>query len=60
MIIKVWLRTNKVGSKIEREFDIDDDELASYEDEESRLGYIDKIVQEDILHELYEWGWEKV
>lgn len=52
MRIKVWVRTDKVGSKCEREIDIDEDDDIS-----------DASMEEIALQEVWsmaEWGWEKI
>lgn len=58
MKVKVWVCTNKVGSKSERIIDVDvDDDMTSDERESS----INEQVNEFILSgTLVEWGWKEV
>ena len=49
MKLIVYAKTNKVGSKVEREIEIDGDE-----DEDT----IEEIAR-DTMFEMIDWGWEK-
>jgi hypothetical protein len=53
----VYLTTDLVGSRVEREFEIDDAELDGLSDQER-----DTLVREyaqDELANLYDWGYEE-
>lgn len=56
MKYKVTVSTNKIGSQVSREIEIDDDELAELS-VEARENYITEYAQET-MHELINWDWD--
>ncbi|HGT1414572.1 TPA: hypothetical protein ACMV83_002321 [Clostridioides difficile] len=59
MRVNVCVKTNKVGSDCELEFEIDDDDLKDMSDEE-REDYIDKIAWEYVFENFIDWNWYEV
>ena len=57
MKIKVFVSTNKVGSRCESEIEIDDSELEGYEGSE-REEFITESCR-DAMFEMIEWGYEE-
>jgi hypothetical protein len=55
---KVYLDTDLVNSRVEREFEIPDDELDGLSDE-SRNTLIREYAQDEVWH-LFDWGYEEV
>lgn len=55
--LRVWVATNKVGSKCERVVEIDDDELAEYEPGPEREDFLHEYAYDE-LPMMYEWGYE--
>jgi len=58
MKIRMYVRTNKVGSDVEDVFEIDDEELEGM-DEKEREDYISEIVS-DWKDNYMDWGWEEI
>ncbi|HBG7056104.1 TPA: hypothetical protein KQ981_003004 [Clostridioides difficile] len=59
MKINVHVKTNKIGSDCELEFEIDDDDLKDISDEE-REDYIDKIAWDYVFENFIDWNWYEV
>lgn len=57
MKLKVYVSTDRVGSRVEREIDIDDEDLEGLDDSE-RQSYLEEIAKEEMFN-LFEWGWEE-
>lgn len=53
----VYLSTDLVGSRVERDFEIDDEELEGLS-EQDRDTLIREYAQDELYH-LYEWGYEE-
>ncbi|WP_020474451.1 DUF7167 family protein [Zavarzinella formosa] len=58
MKLKVWIATDKVGSKCERIVDVPDEELEDM-NEESRQEYFEECAREEIWN-MAEFGWSIV
>jgi len=58
MKIKVYVSTNKVGSKIERVLEIRNEDLEEL-DEQERKQTIEAYAEEQMF-EMIEWGWEEM
>lgn len=55
---KVSVSTNKVGSRCEREFEVDDEDLEDLNEQEH-----DALVDEyarDVMFDMIDWGWDRV
>lgn len=52
-----YVQTNNVGSRIERTFEIDDDEFEGLNESE-RDELIDSYAQDAIAND-YDWGWKE-
>lgn len=50
MKIKVYASTSKLGSKVERVIEVEDDATDEMIDESAT----------DTMHELIQWGWDRV
>lgn len=57
MKIIVWVRTDRVGSKVERTITVDDEDLEDLS-EEAQSTVIDSAGIEKVF-EMIEWGWRK-
>ena len=55
MEIKVWVCTNRVGSKCERNVQIDDEDFEGMDEQEKEI-YIENYCQDE-LWDMIEWGW---
>lgn len=53
-----YVETSSIGSRIERPFDVPDEELADCQNEYERGELIDSYAQLAIEN-VYEWGWEE-
>jgi hypothetical protein len=58
-LFKVWINTDKVGSKCEDIVEIDEETLDELEDDEARLEYIEHECRE-VAFNMMEWGFEPV
>lgn len=60
MRIRITVRTDRVGSKVEHEFEIPDEELADYPEGKEREMYIEECCKDEIYNQrLYEWDWHE-
>ncbi len=59
MKFKITVSTDKVGSQVEKIVEIDDEELANYEDDSEREGFIEEYCQEEV-NNMINWGYHKV
>ncbi|HBF2041663.1 TPA: hypothetical protein KRL75_001593 [Clostridioides difficile] len=59
MKINAYVKTNKIGSGCEFEFEIDDDNLKNMSDEEKK-DYIDKIAWDYVFESFIDWNWYEV
>jgi hypothetical protein len=58
MRIKVYVRTDRVGSRVEREIEVPDDDLYGLEDHE-RAGVLEEHAK-DVMFDMFEWGWDEI
>lgn len=59
MKIKVYVATNRVGSKVEHEFEIDDSEFDGLNETE-REQLINEYAHDEVFDTgMFEWGWEE-
>lgn len=57
MKIKVWVKTNKVGSDSKTSFEIDDADLKQIKGKDKKEAYINELAKEAMFN-LIEWNWE--
>jgi hypothetical protein len=57
MKLKVWIATDKVGSKCERIVEVPDEELEDMDDQQ-RQEYFEEYASEEIWN-MAEWGWKE-
>jgi hypothetical protein len=58
MKITVWVATNRVGSRVERECEVPDDELEELPNDSMREDLIADCAK-DVMLEMIEWGWRE-
>jgi hypothetical protein len=58
MKLKVWIATDKVGSKCERTVEVPDEELEGL-DEQQRQEHFEEYAREEIWN-MAEWGWKEM
>jgi hypothetical protein len=59
MKIIVWVTTDRVGSKVEREIDIDDEDLKGMT-KKQRQEFLDQEAHDYIMNNsMIDWGWRK-
>jgi hypothetical protein len=58
---KLWVQTDRLGSKVETEFEIDDEDLADYERGADREEFIELCARDERDQMIqWEWGWEPI
>jgi len=60
MKVKVYVATNRIGSKVEEVIDVPDEDLDGLTDAE-RAQLVNEYAQAEVFDSgMFEWGWEPV
>jgi hypothetical protein len=56
MRIRVWVNTNRVGSQVEDELELADEDVVAGEE---GLLFLESAAQ-DYMFQMIDWGWEQI